>query len=724
MEHGANNHPAIEACVDDTLARVGKRIRLGTPLGIGKANHLVNGFYRRAAVDPGIELTVFTALSLGRPRWSSELERRFLEPLSKRLFGGYPELDYVDAVRAGKLPDNIRIREFYFRPGSALSSPMALRGHMSSNYTHVVRDLLDADMNVLAQLVGKEEGEGGVRYSLGSNPDLTVDLVPLLRERRAAGRKIALLGQVNPRMPFMYGDAAVEPGYFDTVVDEPELTFPLFGAPHVPVDTGNYMIALHVSALVRDGGTLQIGIGSMGDAVTRVLQLRHEDNEVYRELALEAGIEDRYGDLVKGIGGLGPFQVGLYAASEMLVDGFLRLRASGVLRRRVYDSLPLQRLLNDGLLEEEVTPDTLEVLLREGVIGATLSLEDLRFLQRFGILRGGIRRVEGELEFPDGTRVPADLEDGTTRAALRKDGLGDRLKGGHLAHACFFLGPRNFYEELRSMDPDERRSIAMTGISFVNELYGQEELKRLQRRDARFINTGMIATLAGAVASDGLEDGRVVSGVGGQYNFVAMAQELRDGRSILMISATHEREGKVSSNIRFSYGHVTIPRHLRDIVVTEYGIADLRGKSDGEVATALIEIADSRFQEELLTRAREAGRVPEGYTLPDHARENRPERLERMLAPHRENGLFQPFPFGTELTHEELVLRKALTRLKGLRTGEESRVPGLGALRDTMRVPDSARPYLRRLELEEASGPGERLMQRAVVFALSSVGAL
>jgi acyl-CoA hydrolase len=724
MESGAKDHPAIEACVEETLTQVGKRIRLGTPLGVGKANHLVNGFYRRATADPRMELTVFTALSLGRPRWSSDLERRFLEPLSQRLFSGYPELDYVDAVRAGRLPDNIRIQEFYFRPGSALASPMAQRGHMSSNYTHVVRDLLDADMNVLAQLVGKEDGQEGVRYSLGSNPDLTVDLVPRLRQRRAAGRRIALLGQVNPRMPFMYGDAAVSSDYFDTVVDEPELTFPLFGVPHVPVDTGSYLIALHVSALVRDGGTLQIGIGSMGDAVTRLLQLRHQENGVYRALAREAGIEDRYGDLVEAIGGMEPFRQGLYAASEMLVDGFLRLRQSGVLRRRVYDSVPLQRLLNQGLLEEEVTPDTLEVLLREGVIPVALSPDDLRFLQRFGILRSGIRWVDGELEFEDGTRVPADLHDPRTRAALLETGLGERLEGGHLAHACFFLGPRAFYEELRSMDPEERRSIAMTGISFVNELYGQEELKRLQRREARFINTGMIATLGGAVASDGLDDGRVVSGVGGQYNFVTMAQELHDGRSILMVSATHERDGSVTSNIRFAYGHVTIPRHLRDIVVTEYGIADLRGKSDGEVATALIEIADSRFQEELLSRAREAGRVPPGYVLPDHARQNRPERLERLLAPHRARGFFRPFPFGTELTDEEVVLRKALTRLKGLRTGEESRVPGLGALRDTVRVPDSARPYLRRLELEEASGPGERLMQRAVVFALSSIGAL
>ncbi|PYS70050.1 MAG: acetyl-CoA hydrolase, partial [Acidobacteria bacterium] len=147
------------------------------------------------------------------------------------------------------------------------------------------------------------------------------------------------------------------------------------------------------------------------------------------------------------------------------------------------------------------------------------------------------------------------------------------------------------------MDRSEREQICMTGISYVNELYGEEELKRPQRQAARFVNTGLVVTLTGAVASDGLEDGRVLSGVGGQYNFVAMAHELEDGRSILMIRSTKERDGKLRSNIRWNYGHVTIPRHLRDIVVTEYGIADLRGRTDEEVIIALVEIADSRFQD-------------------------------------------------------------------------------------------------------------------------------
>src|ERR687892_769566 len=150
----------VESCVDATISRVGRHIRLGAPLGLGKANHLVNEFFRRAREDSRLDLHIFTALTLGRPRASSELERRFIEPLAGRLFGGYPELAYVDPLRQGTLPDNIRVSEFYFQPGSLVNSPLAQQQYVSSNYTHVVRDVIDAGINVLAQLVSTAADEG------------------------------------------------------------------------------------------------------------------------------------------------------------------------------------------------------------------------------------------------------------------------------------------------------------------------------------------------------------------------------------------------------------------------------------------------------------------------------------------------------------------------------------------------------------------------------------
>lgn len=678
MNEGPHTYSDVETLVEDTLSTVGHHIKLGTPLGLGKANHLVNEFLRRAREDSKINLHIFTALSLARPQSKGEFERCFLEPLSERLFGDYPSLEYVDFVRRGKLPNNIRVSEFYFQPGSFLDSPLAQQSYMSSNYTHAVRDLLASGVNVLAQLVSKDEADGVVRYSLSCNPDLTLDLVPPVREAKRHGGKIALLAQVNRNLPFMYGDAAVSPDYFDAILDAAKYQFPLFGTPNRPVDTAEYLIALHVTSLIKDGGTIQVGIGALEDAVTYLLKLRHEQNDLYHEILTATGVLEQFGGTIERIGGTGKFERGLYGSSEMLVDGFLELYRSGILRRRVYQDAALQRLLNDNRISEEVTPAQLDLLVESGTISRDIK--------------------------------EACLE------ALRK--------GGHVAHACFFLGPQKFYENLRQLSPSDRKQICMTAISYVNQLFGDEELKRLQRKSARFINTGLIVTLTGAVASDGLEDGRVLSGVGGQYNFVAMAHELEDGRSIIMIRSTKDQDGKTLSNIRWNYGHVTIPRHLRDIVVTEYGIAELRGRNDEEVIASLLEISDSRFQDRLITEAKRAGKIRQNYSIPDYARNNLPERLEKSLASYRKRGLFPPFPFGTDLTEEENTLRKALLVLKQMSEGRKFRVPQFADLRKTLLVPDRAQPYLARMELNRPKTIKERFMRRSLVYALASIRAI
>jgi hypothetical protein len=204
----------------------------------------------------------------------------------------------------------------------------------------------------------------------------------------------------------------------------------------------------------------------------------------------------------------------------------------------------------------------------------------------------------------------------------------------------------------------------MTAVSFVNELYGDEAAKRRSRVKARFVNNAMMATLLGAVVSDGLDNGQVVSGVGGQYNFVAQSFALEDARSIIMLRATREAKGRTTSNIRWNYGHTTIPRHLRDIVVTEYGIADLRGKTDRDVIAAMLAVADSRYQDDLLRRAKDAGKIEQSYELPRDCRDNTPERIERALAPARESGLLPLFPFGTDFTETEQRLIPALQLLQ------------------------------------------------------------
>ncbi len=89
------------AVADAIIATTGKRIVLGLPLGLGKANHIVNALFARAAGDATIYLSIFTALTLEKPRPKNELEARFINPVAERLFGGYPDLAYAQALHQG-----------------------------------------------------------------------------------------------------------------------------------------------------------------------------------------------------------------------------------------------------------------------------------------------------------------------------------------------------------------------------------------------------------------------------------------------------------------------------------------------------------------------------------------------------------------------------------------------------------------------------------------------
>lgn len=214
------------------------------------------------------------------------------------------------------------------------------------------------------------------------------------------------------------------------------------------------------------------------------------------------------------------------------------------------------------------------------------------------------------------------------------------------------------------------------------------------------MNKTMMVTLLGAAVSDAFESGQVVSGVGGQYNFVAMAHALPDARSILMLNATHEHKDGLHSSIVWSYGHTTIPRHLRDIVITEYGVADLRGRSDTEVVQRLIAIADSRFQDELVRQAKAHGKLRADYQLPERYRGNLPAALDEKLHPWSRAGLLPDFPFGTDLTEDELHIVRALKRLKHA-TQHPAELVTM-AIKSLWEDKEAPREYLERLGLEDA----------------------
>lgn len=706
---------SVEECVDRTIAAVGNTLVLGAPLGLGKPVQLMNAFYHRAAADPTLSLHIVTALCLEVPRAGSAIEANLSGPIMERLFGNYEELAFLAPYRAGELPENIRVSELYFKAGSMKNSPPAQQNYISSNYTHIVRDMVALGVNVMAQMVAARDTADGLSLSLSCNPDLTVEL---LDKERAPAQRVMLLAQVHDDLPFMELDAEVSPDAFDLIVRNPRYNNRLFAVPNAAVPLQDYATALHASSLIVDGGTLQVGIGALGDAVAHACILRHRNNGAYRDIL---------GQLARQHCGLAgdsaPFQQGLYVSTEMFVNGMMHLIEQGIVKRPVFDNLLLQQGINDGTIGHVVDERLFDYGRGCGLIPRRLDTQSLRVLQYWGIIASGVS-LDHEKLLLDGQALANDLDDLQVRAALLEPVRGAELRNGRVLHGGFFLGPRDFYEKLRRLDAVDRTRICMTGVRRTNQLLLDYPLYCAQRRQARFINTGMIVSLSGAVASDALEDGTVISGVGGQYNFVAMANDLPGARSVLCIRSTRGHGKQLTSNVVPFYGHTTIPRHLRDVVVTEYGVADLRGQSDADVIKRLINVADSRFQHDLLEFAKTHGKVPQEYSIPESARENTPARLHASLAPFQQQGLLPDYPFGTELTEQELALAASLRKIKSL-----SEEPGqfiAATFRALLHKADSeaAKPFLERVQLEHPETTKDFLIQQLLLLELEERGVL
>lgn len=667
------NRPArfdrLDDAVDFLYDRLDGPLHLGAPLGLGKPHRLLNAIYARAERETARPLHLYTALSLDPPGGGRGLEGRFVAPFAQRHFGAdFPRLRYVEALKRNALPAHIEIEEFYLQSGALLNAAASQRRYASLNYTHVARALADRGVNAVVQKVAADPA-GGTRLSLSCNTDLTFDAVDAIVARGLP--RPLLIAEIDPQLPWLGGSAAVDADFFDAVVLPPPPYPALFGLPRQPVSDADYAIGFYASTLVRDGGTLQIGIGTLADALCHALVLRHTDNAAYlrvvRALGIEAaqdataplGAAPLQGDLspVRNakapVAPLGPFDVGLFGCSEMINEGFRRLVEVGVIKRKVVDDLELMRRLHDG------------------------------------------------------TANPDD------RARLDREG--EFLQGG------FYLGSPDFYAWLRDLPEAQRCGIGMRRISEVNELYGgNETLERLQRRDARFFNSCMMATALGAAVSDTLDDGRVVSGVGGQYNFVAMAHALPDARSVLMLRATRESAGQVRSNLVWNYAQATIPRHLRDVYVTEYGIADLRGKTDEDCIQAMAAVAEAGAGVALRLTAIGHGKLPPHAPQP-YAR-NTPQRLRDTLAPFRADGSLPDYPLGSDFSPVEQRLVKALGWLKANTATPAAKLRTV--LRALTATAGSDAEAMQRMGLQAPRGFGERLEARLLRLGLrESAGA-
>ncbi|WP_198147211.1 acetyl-CoA hydrolase/transferase C-terminal domain-containing protein [Pseudoxanthomonas mexicana] len=636
---------SLEEAVDLILSHIDGPLRMGAPLGIGKPHRLLNALYARIAADPSRPWTLYTALSLDPPGGGKGLEGRFVKPFAARHFGeDFTRLAYVQAIRRDALPPNIEVEEFYMQGGALLRSTTAQRHYASLNYTHVARALADRELNVIVQKVAREAD--GTRLSFSCNNDLTQDAVDAIVARGLP--RPLLVAEVDPDLPWIGGTAAVDEDYFDIVISPPGPYPTLFGLPRQPVSDVDYAIGLYASALVRDGGTLQIGIGALADALCHALVLRHTDNATYRRVLAALDPELERHPAVIASGGLDPFAVGLYGCSEMVNEGFKRLVETGVIRRKVVDDEALMRRLADGA---------------------------------------------------------ANLGD---QARLERD--------GEYLHGAFYLGSPAFYDWLRTLPDDQRRAIGMRRISLINELErGRESLARLQRHDARFFNSCMMATVLGAAVSDGLEDGRVVSGVGGQYNFVDMSNALDGARSVLMFRAAREEAGTAESNVRWNYGHTTIPRHLRDLYVNEYGIADVRGKNDEDCIIAMGGISDARFQQALMAQAQQAGKLRAGFHAPAHWIDNTPVHLSARLRAFRHDGTLPDYPLGSDFTEVEQRIVRALGWLKA---NTATPLKKIGTVLRALGAKPDDEEAMARMQLTAPASLGDRIEAKLLALGL------
>jgi acyl-CoA hydrolase len=169
------------------------------------------------------------------------------------------------------------------------------------------------------------------------------------------------------------------------------------------------------------------------------------------------------------------------------------------------------------------------------------------------------------------------------------------INNGHIV-ATFMLGSQALYDWV-----DDNPMIEMRPADYTNDT---AIIRRFRKMVA--INSALEVDLTGQVCADSIGS-RMYSGVGGQMDFIRGAALADEGRAIIAMPSTAAR-GTVSRIVPFlshGAGVVTTRAHV-ETVVTEWGVADLHGRSIPERARALMAIADPRFRDELEMGAREA----------------------------------------------------------------------------------------------------------------------
>lgn len=160
----------------------------------------------------------------------------------------------------------------------------------------------------------------------------------------------------------------------------------------------------------------------------------------------------------------------------------------------------------------------------------------------------------------------------------------------------FMLGSQRLYDWANDNPMIEMRSAEYTNDTAI--------IRRFKKMVA--INSAIEIDLTGQVCADSIGP-RLYSGVGGQMDFIRGAALAEQGRAIIALPSTAAggTRSRIVPYLAQGAGVVTTRAHVATIV-TEWGIAEMHGRSIGERARALIEIADPRFRDELRCEAERA----------------------------------------------------------------------------------------------------------------------
>jgi acyl-CoA hydrolase len=154
--------------------------------------------------------------------------------------------------------------------------------------------------------------------------------------------------------------------------------------------------------------------------------------------------------------------------------------------------------------------------------------------------------------------------------------------------SSFILGTRRVYDFIH-----DNPSVIQLGADYVNH---PGVIARNPKVVA--INSAVEVDLTGQICADSIGD-RIISGVGGQLDFITGASMSEGGKSIIALpSRTKSGEARITAMLKPGAGVVTTRAHVHH-VVTEYGSADLYGKTISERARALIRIAHPDDREHL-----------------------------------------------------------------------------------------------------------------------------